>query len=292
VLKTTVTGTSLAVSGLSASTGYNFYVTAKDAAGNVSSASNTANVTTASTSITTYCNSQGGTSREYINRVQMGSINNTSGNNNGYGNYTAQSTSLSTGATASITITPGWNGMSANEAYCVWIDYNKDGNFGSNELVFSKSKTKSASVSGSFIIPSTAATGTTRMRVSMKFNAFPTACEVFTNGEVEDYTVNIVNGALVKNGSETAVAESVEVNKAEVSAPSFKLYPNPVKDETLYFSGVESNASYAIFNLNGQQVANGNANNNAVNVGSLPSGIYIIKISDSTSVGTKRFIKE
>ncbi|MCG2611411.1 M12 family metallo-peptidase, partial [Flavobacterium sp. SM15] len=40
VLKTTTTSTTLAVAGLSASTTYNFYVKAKDAAGNVSSASN------------------------------------------------------------------------------------------------------------------------------------------------------------------------------------------------------------------------------------------------------------
>ncbi|SFB31392.1 Chitodextrinase, partial [Flavobacterium swingsii] len=46
VLKTTTTATSLAVSGLSASTAYNFYVNAKDAVGNVSSASNTANIST------------------------------------------------------------------------------------------------------------------------------------------------------------------------------------------------------------------------------------------------------
>ncbi|WP_035656473.1 reprolysin-like metallopeptidase, partial [Flavobacterium enshiense] len=46
VLKTTTTATSLAVTSLSSSTSYNFYVKAKDAAGNVSAASNTANVTT------------------------------------------------------------------------------------------------------------------------------------------------------------------------------------------------------------------------------------------------------
>ncbi|UOK43614.1 MULTISPECIES: fibronectin type III domain-containing protein [Flavobacterium] len=290
VLKTTVTGTTLAVSGLSASTAYNFYVKAKDAAGNLSSASNTVNVTTLGAGIT-YCNSNGSTSREYINRVQLGSINNLSGNNNGYGNYTTQSTSLSTGSTASITITPGWNGMSANEAYCVWIDFNKDGNFGSNELVFSKSKTKSTSVSGSFIIPSTALTGATRMRISMKYNAFPTACEVFTNGEVEDYTVNITSNATVKIDNETS-DDSAAVVKEEVSTLSFKLYPNPVKDETLHFSGIENNAPYRIFTLTGQQIANGNINNNAINVGTLPLGMYIIEITDGKSVGTKRFIKE
>lgn len=46
VLKTTINTTSLTVSGLLESTAYNFYVVAKDAAGNLSPASNTVNVTT------------------------------------------------------------------------------------------------------------------------------------------------------------------------------------------------------------------------------------------------------
>ena len=58
--KATVTSTSYAVSGLSASTAYTFSVIAKDAAGNVSAASNVVNVTTLAGSTTvTYCASQG-----------------------------------------------------------------------------------------------------------------------------------------------------------------------------------------------------------------------------------------
>jgi bacillolysin len=34
------------------------------------------------------------------------------------------------------------------------------------------------------------ATGTTRMRITMKYNAAPTSCETFSYGEVEDYTVS------------------------------------------------------------------------------------------------------
>ncbi len=58
-LKTTTTTTSLAVTGLAAATNYNLYVTAKDAAGNISTASNTISPTTLSTRIL-YCNSNGG----------------------------------------------------------------------------------------------------------------------------------------------------------------------------------------------------------------------------------------
>ena len=49
-LKTTVTGTTITISGLTASTAFSFFVKAKDAAGNISGASNTVNVTTAAAS--------------------------------------------------------------------------------------------------------------------------------------------------------------------------------------------------------------------------------------------------
>jgi chitodextrinase len=116
VLKTTVTATSLAVSGLSVSTAYSFYVKAKDAAGNLSASSNTANVTTLANTSVGYCSSYGSsTAKEYINKVQIGSINNVSGNNNGYGNYTSMSTNLATGTSNTIVITPAWNGATLNE---------------------------------------------------------------------------------------------------------------------------------------------------------------------------------
>ena len=52
-LKTTVTSTTTTISGLTASTAFSFFVKAKDAAGNISGASNTVNVTTAAASSTT-----------------------------------------------------------------------------------------------------------------------------------------------------------------------------------------------------------------------------------------------
>ena len=70
------------------------------------------------------------------------------------------------------------------------------------------------------------------------------------------------------------------------------MYPNPVKGETLYFTDIEGNASYRIFNLMGQQIANGYTDNNSVNVSTLKPGSYIIEVSDNASAGSKRFIKE
>ncbi len=142
---------------------------------------------------TSYCASRGNNvSDEYINNVQIGSINNTSGVNGGYADFTTISTTLSKGSSVNITITPTWTGTIYAEGYAVWIDYNQDNDFDdAGELVYSRSATTATPISGSFTVPTSATDGPTRMRVSMKYNGIPTPCESFTYGEVEDYTVDI-----------------------------------------------------------------------------------------------------
>lgn len=280
LLGSTTTATTFAVTGLTASTAYTFNVRAKDAAGNISLNSNTVSVTTLAVVSITYCASRGNsTADEFINRVQLGTINNLSGNNGGYGNFTALSTNLVRGTSNSITITPGWTATAYNEAYRVWIDYNKDGDFlDSGEQVFNRNRTTATPISGSFTIPTTALLGTTRMRVSMKYNASPTSCEVFSFGEVEDYTVNITT---------TARFDEVSVTKI-----SFNLYPNPVKGDVVNIADLDSPSTYRIFNMLGQELGSGKIENDAINVGSLNSGTFLLEVSNGTSTSTKRFIKE
>ncbi len=298
VLKTTVTATSLIVSGLTAATAYSFYIMAKDAAGNFSSASNTMNVSTlANTKIAAavYCSSYGSsTAREYINKVQLGSINNVSGNNNGYGDFTSLSTNLIIGSSNTFVITPAWKGATVNEAYRIWIDFNQDGDFeDSGELVFSKSKTKTATVSGNLIIPTTALIGSTRMRVSMKYNVLPNPCEIFSYGEVEEYTVNLTSGATARIASTNEVTTvKGTTNNLEMNRLSFKLYPNPVKEDMIYISDINANPSYIIYNMMGAAVAKGLLENKEINVGQLARGIYILELNDGMLTAVKRFIKE
>ncbi|WP_445453579.1 reprolysin-like metallopeptidase [Flavobacterium sp. 25HG05S-40] len=279
LIGSTTTATTFAATGLTASTAYTFNVRAKDAAGNASVNSNTVSVTTLANSVT-YCTSRGNsTADEYINRVQLGAINNTSGNNSGYGDFTALSTNLVRGTSNSVTITPAWTGTVYSEAYRVWIDYNKDGDFlDAGEQVFNRNRTTATPITGSFTVPATASLGTTRMRVSMKYNASPTSCEAFSFGEVEDYTVNI-----------TSTARFDETSVAKVA---FNLYPNPVKGDVLNISNLETASTYRIFNMMGQELGSGTIENDAVFVGSLNSGTFLIEVSNGTSTTTKRFIKE
>lgn len=277
----TVTATSANITGLTASTAYSFRVRAKDAAGNVSGYSNTVNITTQSNSVS-YCASKGNnTNDEYIDRVQLGSINNLSGNSSGYGNFTNLSTNLAKGSSNAITITPKWTGSVYSEAYAVWIDYNQDGDFNdSGELVYSRSKSTATPISGSFTVPTSATSGATRMRVSMKYNANPTSCETFTYGEVEDYTVVISNSA--NQGFTNNLATDSQIT----------IYPNPVKGSVLNVEILNATAKdYVLYNLMGQVVAKG-AYSEAINVSTLQAGVYILEVNADGNKFMKRFVKE
>jgi hypothetical protein len=186
---------SLTLSGLAASTQYEAQVRSKCTSTN-SAYSASVNFTTSAIQLT-YCASKGNSvADEYIGRVQLGTINNLSGANGGYGNFTNLSTNLAAGSAYTITITPTWTGTVYNEGYAVWIDYNRDGDFlDAGELVWSRTASKTTPVSGTFTVPAGTSAGNTRMRVSMKYNAVPTSCETFSYGEVEDYTVNITAAA-------------------------------------------------------------------------------------------------
>ncbi len=161
-----------------------------------------------------YCDANASSSlNEYISRVQLGTIDKNSAESiGGYSDYTSESTDLSTGVSNTITITPMWTETTYNEAYSVWIDYNKDGDFSDmDELVWSQEPTQNTPVSGIFTVPSTATSGTTRMRIIMRLNTSPSSCGTFDFGEVEDYSINIKAVTTptcddgIQNGDETGV---------------------------------------------------------------------------------------
>ncbi len=252
---------------------------ARDAAGNLSAVSNTVNVTTLANTTVTYCASQGNsTADERIGRVQFGTINNASTGTAGYENFTSISTNVVRGTSNTITITPTWTGTVYSEGYAVFIDYNNDGDFtDSGETVFTRTATTATPVSGSFTIPSTTTLGAKRMRVSMKYNGVPTSCEAFSYGQVEDYTINVTSSA----------------KEIDAATPlTFSLYPNPVKGDVLNISDFEGEASFRIFSAVGQELGNGKVENNAINVGSLATGTYMIEVTTANGTNMKRFIKQ
>lgn len=285
-LKGSSTTTSYNVTGLAALTTYSFTVKAKDAAGNVSAASNAVSVTTTAATVS-YCASQGNsTADERISKVVFGTINNTSTGTAGYENYTSLSTNAVRGSAYTITITPVWTSTTYNEGYAVFIDYNQDGDFAdSGETVWTKAASKTTPVTGTITIPATAVLGATRMRVSMKYNAIPTSCEGFSYGQVEDYTINITASGTIE--AEPIAAGITETTETE----SFALYPNPVESE-LNISLSEANGySYKIINTLGQQLGSGQVSG-TIDVSRLSTGIYLIELNNGAKKIVKKFAKQ
>ena len=283
-LKASVTTTSYAVTGLTASTSYTFYVVAKDAAGNVSPASNTVSVTTTATTLT-YCTATAtNTVDERIGKVVFGTISNTSTGTAGYENFTALSTNAVRGAANTITITPTWTSTVYPEGYAVFIDYNQNGLFtDAGETVWTKAASTTTPVTGTFTIPTTATLGSTRMRVAMKYNAIPAACGSYTYGQVEDYTVNIT---LTAAG---LTAENTTNSSNEIL--DFNLYPNPTESR-LNVSLLDENATFEIVNYLGQEIKKGKLSQDGIDVSELNSGVYFLKVNSNQQSVSKKFIKK
>lgn len=281
-----VNGTSTTLSGLAATTEYEVQVRSKCTSGN-SAYSGSTTFTTTNVQLN-YCTSQGNNvSDEYIGRVQLNTIDNSSGSGNGYSDHTSISTNLSKSQAYTITITPTWTGTVYNEGYSVWIDYNQDGDFtDAGEQVWSKARSKDTPVSGSFTVPASATDGATRMRVSMKYNAIPTSCETFTYGEVEDYTVVIeaagpdtqapsVPTSLTASGTtQTSTTLSWTASTDNVGVTGYEVFQDGTSIGTtsgtsLNVSGLTTATTYA-FTVQAQDAAgNASASSAALNVTTL-----------------------
>ena len=147
-----------------------------------------------------YCAAKSNTPWElWITNVGFNTINNTSDKFKdyatlGYSDYTNLSTTLATGRSYPLSITAGlsWSGVLPT-AFCrVWIDFDGDGVFEDNEKVLERNNVNP--MTANVLVPTNATLGNVLMRVSMKSGSYPTACETFDKGEVEDYRVTIERG--------------------------------------------------------------------------------------------------
>jgi hypothetical protein len=74
-----------------------------------------------------------------------------------------------------------------------------------------------------------------------------------------------------------------------VESNPFTIYPNPT-DNTLFITENETPIAVTIYNVLGKEVLSINNTNN-INVQALPSGVYVIRISDGVGQANRKFIK-
>lgn len=163
-----------------------------------------------------YCTQTSTATFGWIQNVQFAGISNNSGNNSGYSNATCSVATVSSGSSYPITLSPGYNNYSYNQYWRVYIDYNQDGDFAdANEMAYESGSASTTTVNGTIAIPNGVATGSTRMRILMKWlgsgdMGLPTPCTNFNYGETEDYTLNVA--AVAQGGNVSCPAPANATN--------------------------------------------------------------------------------
>jgi len=193
----------------------------------------------------TYGTLSGTSTGEYVNRVQLGGIDNTSGNNSGYADFRTLIAQLTPGQTVSYTLTPGFVSTTRSEAWTIWIDLNRDGDFTDTGEAVLQLTSSTAARTGNITIPATASVGPSRMRIAMKRASAQTSpTGTFTYGEVEDYSVQIGTSP-VANAAPYFLSDPLgKPNLAQGSAitGSLSLDAADWENQTLAFSKVSGPA--------------------------------------------------
>ena len=152
-----------------------------------------------STTASPYCAptySNGNSSNDYINAVQLGAINNVSGPSSALPNYTyfnnLSCATLSIGVTYNMSVQCGTY-FTNNNIYA-WIDWNHNNIFDPGEMIGSVLNMSGSQTSTiTFTVPVTAFPGNTRMRVREIYGSsvIPDPCNNFNFGETEDYCITV-----------------------------------------------------------------------------------------------------
>lgn len=236
-----------------------------------------------------------------INSVSFGTLNNISNAQFAAPHYVHYNNisiaNFSLGTTYQLSVSFDVHG---GAGYGVWIDYNHNNTFEATEKVSGTvgnnplNITSNTVINESITIPTTALTGSTRMRVRIVeddmfvgtnlFNTEPcnagtSAADVMDWGETEDYTIILVNAV--------GVNELTQIN-------SNILYGNIVNATLALQSNLPTQANYKIININGQEIQSGPIHNaeKQINVADLSAGIYFIQLFDKKSIlGVQKFVK-
>ncbi|GEM_PF-5225599 len=235
----------------------------------------------------TYAPGTGG-GPEHFSNVQIAGMSNPSGCDY-YADYTSDPSlyvHLEIGVSEALTMTLG-QGYNADIG-AVWIDWNRDFDFSSDERVF-LSAFGQGPYSTTVTAPDTAQTGTNlRMRLRLDYNnTDPQPYGTRSFGEVEDYTV-IVNYAGV---AEESFGEILNTGYLRVS-------PNPSHGTASVMFSVPCDESVEIklFDINGRIVetvyegAVPQQNQIGMNLNQLPSGVYTVRLESNSFSASRRIL--
>lgn len=141
-----------------------------------------------------YCYSYGNSRNIWIDRVNIGAINNISGNDHGYGHYTHLNTSVQPGNSYPLFLQAQGLSSSTLVYWRVWVDLNQDDDFNdAGEQLYQGTSGSQGSLSGQLSIPGGLSSGSTRMRIAVSTGGYSAPCATGGIREVEDYQLTINN---------------------------------------------------------------------------------------------------
>ena len=276
-LKTTVTGNSASISGLTPSTTYNFYVIAKDSSGNTSSASNLVSGTTLAGS--------------------GGEVTPTTCGTENFENIPASSSSYSTRTWTSNSIT--WTATDART----------DQNLNNRAILIQNGSLTSSTISGGI----GSLTVSTKQYYSGSAGSFNllingtvvgtipyTSSTTSSGGTITTTTISNINLTgnnvikLTNNSTSTRVAIDdlswtcySGLSTTENNKVSLNIYPNPVKNNTLFVNGknIEKIKRVEIYNVNGilvQVIEKPFNNKNYITLKNPTKGMYLLKFDNNS----------
>lgn len=272
VLKATVATTSTTVQNLASSTTYNFYVVAKDAAGNLSGQSNTATETT-------LAGSGGGT-----------------GTSCGTEDFSNIPTS------ASNYITRTWT---SNNITWTATDARTDQTINGKAITIYDGSLTSSTISGGI----QSLTVTTQRKFNGTASALNLQINGVTVGTVpysETVTTTTISNLNISGDIVIKLVNPVSSNRVAIDdlswtcattlstvensrdRESFSVYPNPVKNHELFVKGENLNkvSKAAIYDLSGKlikNIANPFKNSNKIDLHGLTKGVYILKTDNNST---------
>lgn len=137
---------------------------------------------------------------EFIDSINFANLyqNRSGAEMNGYRNFGEEiSLEVARAGVYPISLKPGFDGNAFRETFQIWIDFDQNGFFSSNEEVGDTTSNGGDIATINIAIPENVPLGSTRMRIVMRFNILGNAACSVSNffGEVEDYCLNIVESA-------------------------------------------------------------------------------------------------
>lgn len=249
-----VTGTSANITGLTANTAYSFHVKATDAAGNVSGASNTVSFTTLADSSNPNCVSNSLALTIVTDRYPR----ETSWSLKNSAGTTVASKSAGSYTSSNRTYTQNITGLAAGDYTFTINDTYGDGmccSYGNGSYTL-KSGTTTVASGGNF-----GSTQSTSFCVNAGSGVAPSFAQ---NGAVDPAISNWI-----------------------------RISPNPAKDFTsINLEDAKPGATYEVFDQAGNLVLKGELSSRSIDIKSLSTGMYVVKVYHGNEVHTEKLIKK